>query len=331
MAPAKSTSLVAGVDLGGTKVRAAVITTDGKVLGDSVLPTPAQNGPEAVVQTIADAVRESCQRAWTVPAALEAIGLAAAGLCDQKRGVVVYSPNLPGWDNFPVSERLFRRLERPTFLDNDVNLAALAEQRFGAARGHRNVVYIAIGTGIGGAIIINGELHRGETGIAAEVGHMTVAPDGPPCACANRGCLEALSSGSALAREARLLLQRGVASSLAELARGEDYTAITSEAIFAALAQSDALAREVAEQGTYYLGTGLASLVNIFNPGLLIVGGGLADQWEDYIAPALRVMEQRVLPGMARSLSVVPPALGSEAGVQGAAAYARERLMAKSR
>ncbi len=310
--------LYAGIDLGGTKVLALVGTADGQVLGERLVPTRAADGPEAVVDAMVSAVQGAIKEAKVSPSAVAATGVASAGAIDHGRGVVVSSPNLPGWDQVPLVAMLRQRLDTPVALDNDANLAALAEHRLGAGRGAHNLLFITVSTGVGGGIIINDHLYRGAMGYAGEVGHITVKADGPECKCGSRGCLESLVSGTALAREAQSRLRSGEPSLLQEMARGRGAGAITAKLLFDALHQGDGLARTVVNEAILYLAHGLTSLVNILNPDRLIIGGGLSQQWEAYIQPAVELMREQAFAEMGRDLPVTPPELGVSAGALGA-------------
>ena len=317
--------LYMGIDLGGTKVLALVSTTHGRILGESVAPTPADQGPQAVVETMVKAAREATLQAGAQPDALSAVGVAAAGAIDRVRGIVVHSPHLAGWDQVPLVEMLQRELKCQVVIANDASLAALGEHRYGAGRGVPNLLYLTVSTGGGGGMIIDNRLYQGAQGYAGEVGHITIKAGGPLCGCGNRGCLETLVSGSALAREARRRLEAGETSLLRELAGGRGAGAISAELVFEALRQGDAMARSIVEEGIHYLAAGLQSLVNIMDPDKLIIGGGLSQQWEAYIEPAVELMREWSFAGMAKELPVAPPELGAQAGALGAIALAAER------
>ena len=310
--------LYAGIDLGGTKVLALVGTSDGQVLGKRLVPTRAAGGPEAVVNAMVSAVQGAIKEAKVSPSAVAATGVASAGAIDRARGVVVSSPNLPGWERVPLVAMLLQHLDTPVALDNDANLAALAEHRLGAGRGTDNLLFMTVSTGVGGGIIIDNHLYRGTQGYAGEVGHITVKVDGPECECGSRGCLETLVSGTALAREARLRLQAGEPSLLQEEVKRRGADAITARLLFDALRQGDGLARTVVNEAILYLAHGLTSLVNILNPDMVIIGGGVSQQWETYIQPAVELMREQAFAEMGRDLPVVPPALGVNAGALGA-------------
>jgi len=220
-------------------------------------------------------------------------------------------------------------LGKPVFLLNDASAAALGEHRMGAGRGLDNLIYITVSTGIGGGLVINGQLYNGTDGCAAEIGHMTILVDGPLCKCGKRGCLEALASGTAIARMARERLAAGGKSCLAELTRGkiED---VTAELVAEAARRGDALALSVIDEAARYLGIGLANLVNIINPQMIIIGGGVSKMGAMLFRPARKSMKEHAFKLPARTVRVVRPRLGLDAGLFGAAIYTRESLGAKA-
>jgi glucokinase len=308
-----------GVDLGGSKMRVAVVDGDQRVLHHS---TEASRGrsEEEVLQTLE---RELVDARAARP------GVAAAGLgipctIDQERGVAIAAVNLPLID-VPIRDEMHERLGLPVFIDNDVNAAILAEHRFGAARGARNAVMIALGTGIGGGMILGGKVYRGTHGAGAELGHMVVDMDGPRCQgnCPNRGCIEAVASGTALGREGRAAAERAPESALGRaLAEGRK---VDGEAVTDAALAGDETAREVVALIGRRLGVAFASLANIFEPEVIVVGGGVIAAGELLLEPAREEMRARALPPMNRT-RVAAAELGDEAGMIGAATMAQIEL-----
>jgi glucokinase len=256
---------------------------------------------------------------------LAAIGIGAPGVSDPVRGVVFTSPNLPGWHNVPLRDIVARESGVPSYLINDANAAALGELYFGAARGMRQVVYVTVSTGIGGGIIIDGELYCGSVGTAGEIGHMTIDANGPHCQCGNSGCWEVLASGTALADRARQQIKGGTKTSILDLAGG-DLEKVTAPVIQAAAEQGDPLAGELIARTGYYLGVGLANLINIFNPELIVIGGGLSNIGDALLGPAIRVAGERSFKEAYQSVRFTLPELGADAGVLGAAAFARRSV-----
>ena len=308
--------LTAGVDIGGTKLLAVAADEDGRIVAERRYPTPS--GSEAVLGAIAAVVADLIAAAPGIAAA----GVGLPGLVDL-RGAVHYAPNLPGFVGVEAQTRLAAACPVPVVVDNDANVAALAEVVHGAGRGRKEVLVVTLGTGIGGGLVINGAVNRGGFGFAAEIGHFTVERGGPPCACGGRGHWEALASGSALGRRAREWAARGDAPNV--LARaGGDVAAITGhEAGLSALAgEADGLAL-LAEHGAD-VALGLGGLVNILDPELVVIGGGLVHLGEALLAPIRAALPAHVEAAAMRPMPpVVAAALGEQAGAVGAAALAR--------
>jgi glucokinase len=249
------------------------------------------------------------------PDALAGVGVGFAGLTDHD-GTVVKAPNLAGWNHVHLRAILEQRLRVPVAVGNDANVAAVAEHQTGAGLGCDDIVYLAIGTGIGAGVIVGGRLVLGDSGVAGEAGHMVVSPNGPRCACGNSGCLEALASGSALEREARSRMGSPPARSSG---------AITAPQLFEAAARGDPIAREIVAEGSHFLGVGLANLVNLLDPKAIIIGGGLSHQWEGYIAPAIQGMNKAIaLTRPSANVQVLPAGLGDRSVALGALALAQD-------
>jgi glucokinase len=259
------------------------------------------------------------------PSQLGGIGIACAGGIDTGRGVVVTpSPNLSGWVDIPLAEIIKERFHVATYLVNDASAAALGEYRSGVGRGVNNLVLLTLGTGIGGGIIADGKLYLGAVGAAGELGHMTIDAEGPACGCGNKGCLEMLASGTAVARDAVGRLRRGQKSVLTEMA-GAKIENITAEMVGEAARSGDSLARDVIARAAYYLGIGMVNIVNIFNPEMIILGGGMAGLGDLLTEPGKRMMTERAFSISSRAVRIVTAQLGNEAGVYGAAVFALEK------
>jgi len=317
--------LVLGVDLGGTKILTVVTNSQGKMLSRDHSITPAQKGHEAVIQSILESAHRAVERADVDISELTAVGIGAPGLSNPETGILFTSPNLAGWRDVPLRDIMQERLGKKTFVINDANAAALGEFYFGAARGIRNFIYITLSTGIGGGIIIDGKIYSGAIGAAGEVGHMTIDDEGPICNCGNRGCWEALASGTALAKEARHRIKEGVATSILEYAEG-DVEKVTAQVIYSAAEQGDSLAKELIARTGYYVGVGLANLINIFNPELIVIGGGLSNIGDMLLEPAFKVAEERAYMEAFQAVRFASAELGRNSGVLGAAAFALQEL-----
>jgi glucokinase len=308
-----------GVDLGGSNLRVAVVDEAQNVLYRSTESSSGDSADE-VLSNLGEELAEARAARPDVVAA----GLGIPCTIDQEAGVAVTAVNLPLID-VPIRDMMRERLGLPVFIDNDVNAAILAEHRFGAARGVRNAVMLTLGTGIGGAILIGGTVYRGTHGAGSELGHMVVDLDGPPCQgnCPNRGCIEVLASGTALGREGRAAAEREPESMLGEaLAEGGD---VTGETVTQAALAGDATATEVLALVGRRLGAAFSSLANIFEPEVIVVGGGMMAAEDLLLEPAREEVRSRALPPM-NAAPVAAAELGHDAGMIGAATMAQMEL-----
>lgn len=305
---------IVGIDLGGTKIASALLDTDLSIVKSDTVRTDTNAGPEKVVDQMADAVQRLIGDMGKE--ALLGVGVASAGLIEPGTGKVLYSPNL-NWRNVPLREMLRDRLGVEVYVDNDVNMAALGELHFGAGQGARHMVCVFVGTGIGSGIVIDGHLYEGANGFAGEVGHTTIAWDGPPCPSGNPGCWESYASGTAMARRAREALERGESSILRDLVGG-DVQQVRVETIAEADLKGDPLAKRILEETGEYLGAGLANIVNTLNPELIVMGGGVLRGVPQLFDLAEQSMRRRALTDAAAVVRMVKARFGREAGVIGA-------------
>ena len=312
---------VVAIDLGGTKIALGVVSHQYQVLAREHYPTPASAGVDSVIQRIISAIGQITASANIISPQLGGISVAAAGAIDSQRGIITLSPNLSGWRDIPLGSIIEDRLGIRTWLLNDANAAALGEHHLGAGRGVGSLIYLAIGTGIGGAIIIDGKLYTGACGGAGEIGHMTIDTNGPRCDCGNIGCLEQLAAGKAIAREAKERLGSGERSTLTEAVAGKIEN-ITAKEVAVAAQKGDPLAGEVINSAATYLGIGMVNLVNIFNPEMIVVGGGVAKMGDLLLNPARRVVMERAFPESVAAVRIVTTELGDDAGLLGAAHFA---------
>jgi glucokinase len=317
--------LTLGIDLGGSKILTAVVDPRGEMLSNDESMTPATKGREAVIQSIVDSAHRALKQAGVAISKICAIGVGAAGISNPEAGILFTSPNLPGWRDVPLRDLMQEKLGKKTFLINDADAAALGEFYFGAARGVRNFIYITLSTGIGGGIVIDGKIYTGAIGAAGEVGHMTIDDNGPICNCGSRGCWETLASGTALARLAKNRIKEGVRTSILAYADG-DVEKVTAQVIHSAAEQGDSLARELIAQTGYYVGVGLANLINIFNPELVIIGGGLSNIGGMLLEPAFQTAGERAYKEAFQSVRFASAELGRNSGVLGAAAFALQEM-----
>lgn len=305
-----------GIDLGGTNIKAGVVAADGGVLASASLPTLAHEGPVAVVGRMAALAGQMKAAAPAPPAG---VGVGSPGPLDPTTGTLYFTPNMPGWDNFPLGGRLAELTGLAVKVENDANCAALAESWLGAGRGARAVILLTLGTGIGGGIILDGRLVNGARVTAGEVGHIGINWEGPKCGCGSRGCLEAYCGTAGILARARELLDKpGTVSLLRDLA-GPEYEKLTPALIGEAARKGDGPALSVFRETGRLLGVGIASLVNLFAPDVVIIGGGVAAN-ADFLFPAVReeIRRRAMRPGN-EQVKLVAAALGNEAGLVGAA------------
>ncbi|MGE5550590.1 MAG: ROK family protein [Bacteroidota bacterium] len=311
--------LTVGVDLGGTKIAAALVGPEDRILAEDRRPTEAERGVETVVGKIVEAVR---QVAGGDLGRVTAIGLGAPGPLNCRKGLVHKAPNLSGWDNVPIVRLLEDRLGIHTVLENDANAAGYGEWAAGAGKGTRDMIYLTISTGIGGGLIVGGRIHHGRDDGAGEVGHMTVVPDGPPCGCGRRGCWETLCSGTGIAAAMVRKLAGGAESRVLALAGGDPKN-VTSAHVAQAAREGDPAARAVFDEALFYMALGLTNLIHLLNPEMVVIGGGVAKLGDQLFVPLREMVKKRAYPALVENLPIVPAALGDRAGVLGAAMVAR--------
>ncbi|MCG0276526.1 MAG: ROK family protein [Thermosediminibacteraceae bacterium] len=308
--------IAVGVDLGGTKIAAGAVDENGNLLARTELPTLAKEGPEKVIGRMKQSVYDILKHLGLPLEDIAGIGIGVPGPMDAGRGIVKNPPNLPGWDNVPLRSIMQEEFNIKVCLENDANAAAIGEYLFGAGKGIENFVYITISTGIGGGVIAGGRLLKGDGGNAAEIGHLTINFEGPVCGCGNKGCWEAYASGTAMARFAKEGILLGRKTKLTAIAQEGD---VRAEHIFAAANEEDEFAKELVEKEAFYLGVGLASVVNAYNPKCIAIGGGLAKAWDMFYSKMIEVMKAKALPPNVENLEVVKAKLGQDVGIIGAA------------
>jgi glucokinase len=307
-----------GIDVGGTKINAFRVTRDGTIAERTSRPTPADDEAATLSAMV------ELTRALTTPDVI-AVGVGAAGLIDAKEGVLRFAPNL-AWRNLPIAERMRDALGLPCQVDNDASMAAYGEFRFGAGRGYRHLLLVTVGTGIGGGIVADGRLFRGANGFAAEIGHTIVEPGGPLCGCGNRGCWEQVAAGRAIDRMGREEAREHEHSILRSLAGG-DPDEVTGELVTRAAKQGDDAAKEILAEAGRRLGQGIAGLVNILDPQVVVVGGGAIVAGDLLLDPARAAFLEAVEgPEYRPRVPIVPAELGNDAGAVGAATLALEEL-----
>ena len=310
----KIDKMIVGVDLGGSKINAILADSLGNISRQVLKDTLAKEGPDAVIARVIECIKQV-----TSSTNIAGIGIGAAGACDVESGVITLSPNLPGWHNVQLRDIIQREYDVPVYLDNDANVAALGEYYFGDVGGVANIIYVCIGTGIGGGIIIAGQLYHGASGSAGEIGHMTIDINGIRCPCGNSGCWETLASGTALARDAVKRIKAGAQTNILDYTDGQ-LDKVSAHRVFLAAKDSDRLAKEMISQTGYYLGIGLVNLINIFNPQLILIGGGLARMGQMLLEPAIKVVKERAYELSAGAARIELARLGADAEALGAVA-----------
>jgi len=322
----KDERIFVGVDLGGTKILSAAFDSKLKVLASQKVKTPRDGAASSIVGAIEEAVRGVVEEARPKSgAALElgGVGVAVPGPLDRARGIVKYTPNM-GFKDYRLGEELSRLFGAPSFLENDVQAGVYGELRAGALRGRRNAVGVFIGTGIGGGIVIDGKLYRGATGSAGEVGHMILLEGGAACGCGNYGCLEALASRTAMAKDAIHQAATGKAPALLDLA-GTDLRKCRSSVLYESIEKGDKGVKKAVDRAAIWLGVGLANLVHVLNPEAIVVGGGVVTRFgKKFLDRATDSMEAHLMPGLSGTVEVLLTELGDLAVSTGAACVALE-------
>lgn len=318
------TGLYAAIDLGGTNVRAIVADLDGNVYSEDIQASRAADGLDITLDTMCRSLAAACREADVELSELRGLGIASPGAVDAINGIVPEAPQLIGWKDVPLVSTMSERLDMPVWLENDANAAALGENRFGAGRGTRHMLYMTVSTGIGGGIIIDGKLYRGARGAAGEFGHLIIYPDGPKCGCGSMGCIESLASGTAIARQGRELAEAGEAPQLAQILEREGR--LSAGMIATAADGGDDVSRRIFHEAGMYLGLALASYVNIFNPQAIIIGGGVTRSAHLFIPEAKRVMEERAMRSPLEDVRLGLSELGERVGSLGMIARLRDEM-----
>ncbi|MBL7200303.1 MAG: ROK family protein [Anaerolineae bacterium] len=308
---------VLGVDVGGTKLATVLATRTGQILHKVRLPTEADKGPQFGVARLISMLNRNMAETGVTPDEVIGIGVACGSPMDTARGIILGPPNLQSWNPVPIVARLEAEFGLYAQLENDANAGALAEWLFGAGKGMHNVVYMTMGTGIGGGLILDGRLYRGANGNAGEVGHMRVVLQGGPlCGCGKRGCLEAFCSGPSIARRTRKALRQSPNSAILERAGHVDQ--VTAEHLFAAARQGDALALHLVDETARYMGVGLANIIQVLNPEVIVLGTIATEQGGFFLDRVRRVVRAESWPQISEVVQILPSPLGEQVGDYGA-------------
>lgn len=314
---------VVGVDLGATYVIILVANLRGEVVARTEADFAVSLGPEVGLPRIVQMVRQCLDQAGVPIGHVRGVGMGVPGPVEYAEGRVVAPPIMPGWHGVPLRDLLSQELGVPVYVDNDANLGALSEHCRGAGRGYANLAYIKVGTGIGCGLILGGQLYRGEVGSAGEIGHVTIDENGPPCKCGSYGCLESMAGGPAIALRAQQAIRAGQPTALSAV---QPLESITARDVALAAQKGDKLAQQLFAEAGKHIGVALASLANLLNPGLIIIGGGVAQAGRLLLDPIHKTLEQRALQPVAQSTRVVQSVIGRDASALGAVDLALQEV-----
>jgi len=314
-APSVETSLYVGVDVGGTKVAAGMVDAEGRILSHVRVPMVSHSSAEEGLGAVLTAIEQTTAGSG----AIAGIGICAPGPLDPVTGMILNPPNVPCWRNFPLAESVRKVYSVKVLVDNDANAAALAETRWGAARGYKDVFYATIGTGIGTGIVMDGKMFHGHTGAAGEGGHTSIDYRGPLCRCGKRGCIEALASGTAIVQRAREKIASGSPSMMRDLAEGKA-DAITGETVAKAYERGDGLAREILLESVNFLTVWLSNMIDVLDPEVIVIGGGAAALYQAFFDMLRQDLPKLTLNPRAGEVRIVPAYYGADSGIAGGAA-----------
>jgi len=305
---------VAGIDMGAKHLRISIANFGAQVLSEKEIPFDISEKPNLCIKKADVLLKELLSEAGLRFPQLKAIGLGVPGPISSDAGMVIAPPIMPGWDQFPIRKTLEDLWAIPVSVNNDAELGALGEWAYGAGRDANDLAYIKVGTGIGAGLLIDGQIYRGSTGAAGEIGHLTIDVDGPICTCGNRGCLEALSGGGAIAGQARDAVKKQSYTALANIA----FDDISAKSVAKAAQRGDLVSQKIMEKAGESLGIALAGLVNIFNPDMIVVGGGVAQNGDLFLEPIRKTVEERSLPAATTNLRITAALLGKRSSSTGA-------------
>ena len=317
--------VVIGIDLGGSAIRAGAVTKEGQLRNFRRVEIPKGRRKDLIIVCITDMVRELILLEGDRNHKVVAAGIGSPGIIKMAKGIVVTSPNFPGWKDVPLKSLLERSVKLPVSVNNDANSAAYGEKWRGAGRKVSSLVCLTLGTGIGGGIILDGNVWYGVQGMAGEIGHMTVNPDGPRCSCGNSGCLEAYSSATGMVRSAIESIGDGKRTILKRLSEGDNST-ITAKMIYEAATQGDRLSIGILKEAGAYLGIAIASLIHVLNPEMIVLTGAVTGAWDFFMPAAKEEIEKRAYTAIVKQTKVVKGKLPGSAGVVGAAGLAWKQM-----
>jgi glucokinase len=313
-----------GVDLGATWTKMGLSDQHGELIARETIETESKKGPEHVVVAITRTVDSLVRHSGISRSSLRGVGIGSPGPLDTIRGTIIDTPNL-GWKDVPLRDMVADAVHLETAIDNDANAAALGQWWKGAGAGASSLVCLTLGTGVGGGIVSNGEIWYGSTGVAGEIGHMTIVVGGRRCNCGNDGCLEAYASATAIASRAIDGIEKGRHSSLKE-DFGNDLRAITSEKVYRLSVDGDPFCREIMKETARYLAVGVTNVIHIFNPEVVVIAGGVVGAGEVLFGPLLEGVRERAFPVALNGVRIVPAALGGDAGLTGAVGLIKKKM-----
>lgn len=310
---------VAGIDMGASHLTVILADFSAQVIDEIEVPFNIASSPETCLGQASDLLLDILKKHELTASSLSAIGLGVPGPIDSEAGMVFAPPIMPGWDGYPIQANLEEKWNLPVSLNNDAELGAIGEWAYGAGRGENFLAYIKVGTGIGAGILLNGQIYRGATGSAGEIGHLTIEENGPRCECGNAGCLEALAGGRAIARQAKEAIRKGKRTLLASLGPIEE---ITARDVASAARRGDLVAQEIISRAGSYLGIAIAGLVNLFNPRMIVVGGGVAQVGDLLLQPIRDTVARRSIQASARTVKINTAVLRRHSSAMGAVVQA---------
>jgi glucokinase-like ROK family protein len=309
---------VVGIDLGATHLRLVLTDFLAHVLDEIEYPISVVDGPQKSLAQIDHYITEMLDRAKLNIGQISAVGMGVPGPVVSKAGEVTSPPIMPGWDGYPIRKHLEEQFHLPVMIGNDAEFGAIGEWAYGAGRGENNLAYIKVGTGVGAGLLLDGRIYRGATGSAGEIGHITIQANGPLCTCGNYGCLESMAGGKAIARNAREAIQAGRRTQLSAIAADK----IMAVDVAAAAQQGDLVAQQIITDAGTYLGIAIASLVNLFNPNMIVIGGGVSQLGDLLLEPIRKTVMERSLYSAAKIVRITSAVLGRRASTMGAVVQA---------
>lgn len=320
-----NTKKTIGIDLGGTKIATGVVDSSGKIIGRYNIPTQPKRSYKEIIADMAFAAKRACEISGLTMDDIESIGIGSPGTVDSQNGILIYANNL-NFDNVPMREEMQKHINLPIFMGNDASCAALGETAdTGAAKGHKEVILITLGTGLGGGIIIDGKIYEGQFGAGAELGHMVICVDGVQCTCGRKGCWESYSSATGLVRMTKEALEKNKNTIMWDMVKG-NLGHVSGKTAFEASRKGDALALKVVHEYMHFLGEGITNMINIFRPEIFLIGGGICNEGDYLFNPVREYVSNNLYGGHRMQMPLIMKAkLGNDAGIIGASMLSNNR------